>query len=78
MNAFVGLPAATLTTLQTKYIEAITAIAEGAQSYSISGSRTITRANLADATETLAQINYALDNANGTLVRRTFADFSSR
>lgn len=72
----VGLPAATLADMQTKYAECLAAIAVAGQSYSISG-RSFNRANLTEVQNMLAEVNYALAIANGTAVTRTVAGFAT-
>ena len=74
-STFVGLTLAQLQTLQTSYLAAITALAEGIQSYSIGG-RSVTRVDLPSLTATLADINYALGLKNGSRKRRTLGRFS--
>lgn len=64
-NPFVGFPVARLTSMQTKYLDAIEAVATGGQSYSING-RSFTRANLDELRDTLAEINAAIEKLNGT------------
>ena len=72
---FFSLDAATLATLKTNYVACLTAIAVAGQSYSISG-RTFTRANLAEVTKTISEIQAAIDRASGTRSTQTYPNFS--
>lgn len=69
-NPFVGLPSATLTDLQTKFLAGVVDIAAGGQSYTING-RTFTRGSLAEMKKTLQQVNIAIGLLSGT--ERQFA-----
>ena len=69
MNAFIGLPSATLTTLQTSYVQAITDIATTGQSIAIPG-RTLSRSNLTELQQALANINEAIASASGSRRKR--------
>ena len=73
-NPFIGLTAAQLQSLQTAYLDCITALASN-QSYSLNG-RTITRVDLDKVTRTLGQINAALGVTNGTSAQSTFVNFT--
>jgi hypothetical protein len=73
-NAFYGLDVATLQTLQTAYIAAITALATN-QSYSING-RTLSRSNLTEVKNTLGEISAALANAQETTTNTTLVSFT--
>jgi hypothetical protein len=73
-NAFIGLDLATLTTLQTAYISAITALASN-QSYALNG-RSLSRANLADVKATLGEINAAIADINGTNTDTVLVSFT--
>jgi hypothetical protein len=73
-NPFIGLTSAQLSSLQTAYLDAVTALATG-QAYALNG-RQLTRANLPDVTRTLGQINAALDDASGTATDRTLVSFT--
>lgn len=73
---FVGLDAATLAELKAAFTSCLLAIATAGASYTISG-RQFTRADLAQVRQTLAEINYALGQANGTITTRTVAGFGS-
>ena len=72
---FLGLPLATLTSLRDKYITCLEAIAVAGASYSISG-RSFSRANLGEVRDTIAELTLAIESANGTRIRTTYANFS--
>jgi len=74
-SAFFGLPVATLEELRDEYVAAIKAIATNGVSYSIGG-RSLSRANLTEMRNTLAEIIAAIDRANGSRRRTLYADFS--
>jgi len=73
---YVHLPAATLATMLTNLTAAHAAVLTG-QSYSIAG-RQLTRANLADISDELAEVAYAQNIQSGTGKRFTYADMSNR
>jgi hypothetical protein len=73
-NPFIGLPLATLQTLQTAYVAAVTALASN-QSYSLNG-RTLQRADLDKVMTALGQINGAIADAQGTSTNRTLVSFN--
>lgn len=73
---FFGLDAATLAQLKADYLSCLTAIAVAGQSYTIAG-RQFNRANLAEVKQTIAEIQAALNRANGTSITQTFARFSN-
>ena len=73
-NPFIGLPLATLQTLQTAYVAAVTALASN-QSYSLNG-RTLQRADLDKVMTALGQINGAIADAQGTTTNRTLVSFT--
>jgi hypothetical protein len=73
---FYALTAAQLTTLQTEYLACLSAIASAGQSYTIAG-RQFNRANLAEVSQTLGDINDALARSNGTRTTQTFGRFGS-
>lgn len=73
-NPFIGLTLAQLTTLQTAYIAAVTAIATG-QSYALNG-RQLSRANLSDVTATLGHINSAIADIGATTTSSTLVSFT--
>lgn len=64
-NPFIGLDAAFLAEALTTYKACFLAIGAAGQSYTIN-SRTFTKANLDEVKRTLAQINQAIRQANGT------------
>lgn len=72
---FVGLPAATLATMLTEWQACLSAIATAHQSYSLAG-RTFTRANLAEVSKMVAEINHAIQRGSNQLIRTTYADMS--
>jgi hypothetical protein len=81
---FVALDVATLTTMLTEWRACLSAIAaydstkgiaSGLQSYSIAG-RSFTRADLAQVSDMVAELSYALSLKTGQLVRTTYADMS--
>ena len=72
---FLGLPLATLTSLRDKYVTCLEAIAVAGASYSIAG-RSFSRANLGDVRDTIAELTLAIQSANGTRIRTTYAKFS--
>lgn len=74
-STFFGLPIATLEELRDEYVDAIKAIATNGVSYSIGG-RSLSRANLTEVKETLADILAAIDRAGGNRRRTLYADFS--
>ena len=72
---FLGLPLATLTSLRDKYVTCLEAIAVAGASYSIAG-RSFSRANLGEVRDTIAELTLAIESANGTRIRTTYAKFS--
>ena len=72
---FVGLPLATLTSLRDKYVTCLEAIAVAGASYSIAG-RSFSWANLGEVRDTIAELTLAIQSANGTRIRTTYANFS--
>lgn len=73
-NPFIGLTTGQLSSLQSTYLDAVTALAAN-QSYSLNG-RSLTRANLPDVTRTLGQINAALSIASGDTTHATYVSFT--
>ena len=73
---FFGLPAATLSSLLTSYMTALTAIATTGQSYSIAG-RSFTRGDLPELRQTIAEIVAAQNRAAGTTGGQKYAAFGS-
>lgn len=74
-STFFGLPIATLEELRDEYVDAIKAIATNGVSYSIGG-RSLSRANLTELRDTLADIIAAIDRASGNRRRTLYTDFS--
>lgn len=72
---FFGLPLATLEELRDEYVAAIKAIATNGMSYSIGG-RSLSRANLTEMKNTLADIQGAIDRLANSRRRTLYADFS--
>jgi hypothetical protein len=73
-NGFIGIPIGTLTSLQSTYIDCITAIASN-QSYTLNG-RSVMRADLGKVQDVLANINAALAVAQGTSTSQSFVSFT--
>ena len=73
-GSFIGLPVATLTSLRSKYLECLEAIAVAGASYSIGG-RSFSRANLGEVRDTIEELSYAIGLASGTKVINTYAKF---
>jgi hypothetical protein len=59
VGAFVGLDETTLTQMRTDWLNCLTALAVGGQSYAIAG-RNMTRANLQEVKMIILEINHAL------------------
>lgn len=74
--ANLGLTAGELTALKTEWLAALSAVATGSQSYSMSG-RSFTRADLPEIRKTIEEIGYALKITQGTLTRAVFLDMSN-
>jgi hypothetical protein len=74
MNPFIGLDTATLTTLKTAYVSALTALAQN-QAYSLNG-RSLTRSNLTEVKTTLGQIQAAIDWNDNDGVNQTLVSFT--
>ena len=75
-NPYIGMTSGELTTARTLTIAALAGVKQAGQSYGISG-RSKTAATLADLQMDLFWIAEAQRILAGTLVDRTFADFSS-
>lgn len=73
---FYGLDAATLATLKTNYLACLNAIAVAGQSYSISG-RSFTRADIAEVSQMLAEVQAATDRLNGTRTTQVYPRFGT-
>jgi len=76
-KSFFGLPLANLQSLQTQFIACLEAIAVAGASYSIAG-RSFTRANLSEVSQTLKELQAAIDNVNGTRVKRVVSAFPTQ
>jgi len=74
-NPFIGLDSATLTTLKTQAVAALSAILTN-QSYSLNG-RSVTRANLAEVKDMVGQVQAALDISTGNTAEVTYVQFNS-
>ena len=72
---FYGLPLATLQTMQTQWLACLAGIATAGQSYSIAG-RQFTRANLSEVKDMVAELQAAIDLADGTRTTVTYPNFS--
>ena len=72
---FVNLDVATLTDMLADWRACLKAIATAHQSYSIAG-RSFTRADLAEVSDMVAELAYALQVNNGELVRTVYSDMS--
>ena len=73
-NPFLGLEAATLATFKSRVSDAILAVLSN-QSYSLNG-KSVTRADLNSLTQMLGQVQWAIDDANGTARTETFVSFN--
>lgn len=74
---FFGLDSATLTSLKTKFITCLEAIAVAGQEYEIAG-RQFTRADLPEVRQTIAELQAAIERAGGTRrITATVAAFKS-
>lgn len=73
-NPYIGLPLATLQSLQTAAISCLQAILLN-QSYTLNG-RTLTRANLTDVQEMIGLLQAAIDDANALTSSRTYVSFT--
>jgi hypothetical protein len=63
-NPFIGLPLATLTQMQTDWLQCLSDLAKAGQTYTMGG-RTMTRANLPEIRTTLSELRIAISNASG-------------
>lgn len=73
-NPFLGLDTTTLSTLKTRATDAILAVLSN-QSYSLNG-KSVTRADLGSLNQMLGQIQWALEDANGTARSTSFVSFN--
>lgn len=72
---FLALDVATLTTMLATWQACLNTIAVGQQAYSIAG-RSFTRANLAEVSEMVGELAYALKMNQGELQRSVVSDMS--
>lgn len=75
-GCYVGYSADELAEMKAEFTALRTAIATGHQGYSRPG-LAVTRANLKDVLQTLAEIRYAEQVASGGIVTETLADLSA-
>lgn len=73
-NPFLGIEAATLATFKSRVTDAILAVLSN-QSYSLNG-KSVTRADLNSLNQMLGQIQWAIDDANGTLRASSYVSFN--
>lgn len=73
-NPFIGLPLATLQTLQSEYIAAVRALAVSS-GYTLNG-RSVTRSDLTQVMAALGQINAAIADAEGNTTNSTLVSFT--
>jgi hypothetical protein len=73
-NPFIGLDSATLATLKSDAVACVQAILKN-QSYSLNG-RSMTRANLADVTAMIGQLQAAQDITAGNTAQTTYVSFT--
>ena len=64
-NPFIGLPLATLTQMQADWLQCLSDLAKAGQTYTMGG-RTMTRANLPEVRNTLAEIRVAIAQSSST------------
>lgn len=76
-KSFFGLPIATLEELLNDYVACLKAIAVAGASYSIAG-RSFSRANLNEVSQTVKELQAALDAANGRRIKRVVTAFASQ
>lgn len=70
-----NLDAGTLATMLQQWQQCLSFIAVGNQSYSMAG-RSFTRADLADVSDMVGELSYALQLKNGGLQRTVYSDMS--
>lgn len=75
VGKFVSLDVDTLTAMLTEWRACLTAIATAHQQYSIAG-RSFTRADLAQVSDMVAELSYALKLNSGGLVKTVYSDMS--
>jgi len=76
-KSFFGLPVATLEELLNDYVACLKAIAVAGASYSIAG-RSFSRANLNEVSQTIKELQAALDAASGRRIKRVVTAFASQ
>ncbi len=76
-KTYFGLPLSTLQSLQAKFLSCLEAIAVAGASYSIAG-RSFTRANLSEVAQAIKELQAAIDNANGSRVKRVVSAFATQ
>lgn len=76
-KSFFGIPVATLEELLNDYVACLKAIAVAGASYSIAG-RSFSRANLNEVSQTVKELQAALDAANGRRIKRVVTAFASQ
>lgn len=76
-KAFFGLPLATLQELQNDFLACLKTIAVAGASYSIAG-RSFTRANLAEVSQTIKEIQAAIESATGTRTKKYIPTFPTQ
>lgn len=72
---FFGLPVATLNAMLTTWLECLNAIAVAGQSYTIAN-RQFNRAQIEEVTAMVAEIQAAIERANGSRVTKTYSRFT--
>lgn len=73
-NPFLGVDAATLSLFKTRVTDAILAVLAN-QSYSLNG-KSVTRADLNSLNQMLGQVQWAIDDANGSAHTTSFVSFN--
>jgi hypothetical protein len=76
-KSFFGLPLATLQELQTDFVACLKTIAVAGSSYSIAG-RSFTRANLSEVSQTIKELQAAIDSQSGNRVTRFVGKFPTQ
>lgn len=74
-GAYFGLPLATLQTLLADYTACLIAISVAGQSYTISG-RQFNRPQIEEVGSTIAELQAAINRAQGTNISKTYARFT--
>jgi hypothetical protein len=76
-KTFFGLPLATLQELLVDFTACLKAIAVAGASYSIAG-RSFTRANLAEVSDTIKELQAAIDDSRGLRVKKFVTSFPTQ